>query len=479
MKVLFASAECAPFFKTGGLGDVAGALPKELAKKGINIAVVLPYFTKMPDIYKIQCEEVATFSVEVGWRHQYCGVKRLILKGISYYFIDNLYYFDREQLYGYEDDAERFAFFSLAIIKMLENIEFRPDVIHVNDFHTAMVPFLLKEKYQAVENFRAIKTVLTIHNIEFQGAYSKDLLPDLFGMGSERFNDGATRFRDGVNYLKAGILYADRVNTVSPTYAEEIKTAEFGFGLDGILRLEQGKLSGILNGIDYEMNDPETDQLILENFSLNDLSGKQKNKQALQKKLNLPVRTEVPLVGIVSRLTFQKGFHLVLDELTNFLEQDVQLVLLGTGDPGIEHSFRSFGERYPDKISVNIKFDVSLAQLIYAGADLFWMPSATEPCGLSQMIAMRYGTLPIVHEVGGLKDTVLPYDLTTKTGTGFGFSEFSSYSLMYSTLSAIDLYRKDQQTWQQLIKNAMKKDFSWEKSSQVYLDLYKEIIQVG
>ncbi len=266
MKVLFASAECAPFFKTGGLGDVAGALPKELAKKGINIAVVLPYFTKMPDIYKIQCEEVATFSVEVGWRHQYCGVKQLILKGISYYFIDNLYYFDREQLYGYEDDAERFAFFSLAIIKMLENIEFRPDVIHVNDFHTAMVPFLLKEKYQTVENFRAIKTVLTIHNIEFQGAYSKDLLPDLFGMGSERFNDGATRFRDGVNYLKAGILYADRVNTVSPTYAEEIKTAEFGFGLDGILRLEQGKLSGILNGIDYEMNDPETDQLILENF---------------------------------------------------------------------------------------------------------------------------------------------------------------------------------------------------------------------
>ncbi|EOL45861.1 glycogen synthase GlgA [Enterococcus caccae] len=477
MKVLFASAECAPFFKTGGLGDVAGALPKKIAENGIEISVVLPYFTKMPDVYKAQCEELVGFYVEVGWRRQYCGVKRLSLNGIVYYFIDNLYYFDRENLYGYEDDAERFAFFSLAIIEMLGKIDFMPNLIHVNDFHSAMVPFLLKEKYQENEALRSIKTVLTIHNIEFQGSYSQDLLPDLFGMGSERFYDGATRFRDGINYLKAGILYADRVNTVSPTYAEEIKTSEFGFGLDGILRLEQGKLSGILNGIDYEMNDPETDKLIPANFSIKNLSGKMQNKQALQKKLGLPVKADVPMIGIVSRLTFQKGFHLVLDELSNLLEKEVQLVLLGTGDKGIEQSFRSFVKRYPDKISVNITFDVSLAQWIYAGADLFWMPSATEPCGLSQMIAMRYGTLPIVHEIGGLKDTVISFDPITKTGTGFGFSEFSSYYLMYSTLIAIELYRNDQHTWQHLVKTAMEKDFSWGKSSQLYLNLYKDVSQ--
>lgn len=474
MKVLFASAECAPFFKTGGLGDVAGALPKELAKKGTEISVVLPYFTKMPDTYKEQCEDVVDFYVDVGWRHQYCGIKRLIRQGVTYYFIDNLYYFDRDKLYGYYDDGERFAFFSLAIIEMLEKIEFIPDVIHVNDFHTAMIPFLLKEKYQWIKMYRSIKTVLTIHNIEFQGAYSKDLLPDLFGMGFERFNDGAARFRDGINYLKAGIMYADQVNTVSPTYAKEIKTPEFGFGLDGILRLEQGKLSGILNGIDYDSNDPETDKLIPAHFSVKELSGKERNKQALQRKMNLPVKSDVPLIGIVSRLTFQKGFHLILDELVHLLEKDVQLVLLGTGDTGIENSFRYFASRYPDKFSANITFDVALAQLIYAGADLFLMPSATEPCGLSQMIAMRYGTLPIVHEIGGLKDTVMPYNPITKTGTGFGFSEFNSYYLMYSTLNAIDLYWNDQQTWKQLMKTAMEKDFSWEKSSQVYLDLYKK-----
>ncbi|WP_207694872.1 starch synthase [Enterococcus sp. DIV0212c] len=477
MRVLFASAECAPFFKTGGLGDVAGALPKELAKKGVEISVVLPYFTKMPDLYKNQCEDVIDFYVDVGWRHQYCGIKRLQLNGVTYYFIDNLYYFDRENLYGYYDDGERFAFFSLAIIEMLEKINFIPDVVHVNDFHTAMIPFLLKEKYQEIDAYHAIKSILTIHNIEFQGAYSKDLLPDLFGMGIDRFYDGAARFGDGINYLKAGIMYADRVNTVSPTYAEEIKTPEFGFGLDGILRLEQGKLSGILNGIDYEMNDPETDKLIPCNYSLEDRSGKEQNKQVLQKKMNLPLRKDIPLIGIVSRLTFQKGFHLILDELVNVLEKDVQVVLLGTGDTGIENSFRYFSSRYPDKLSANITFDVSLAQLIYAGSDLFLMPSATEPCGLSQMIAMRYGTLPIVHEVGGLKDTVIPFDPITKSGTGFGFSEFSSYYLMYSVLVATDLYRDDQQTWQQLIQMAMKKDFSWKKSAQVYLDLYQEMDQ--
>lgn len=477
MKVLFAAAECAPFFKTGGLGDVAGALPKELAKKGAELSVVLPYFTKMPESFKEQCEELTNFYVEVGWRHQYCGIKRLVMNDVTYYFIENSYYFDRENLYGYDDDGERFAFFSLALIEMLEKIDLFPDVIHVNDFHTAMIPFLLKEKYQGIEVYHSIKTVLTIHNIEFQGAYSQDLLPDYFGMGLDRYNDGAARFGDGVNYLKTGILYADRVNTVSPAYAEEIKTPEFGFGLDGVLRLEQEKLSGILNGIDYEINDPETDQLIPANFSIHDLSGKKKNKEALQTKMALPIRDDVPLIGIVSRLTFQKGFHLVLDDLAKLLEKDVQLILLGTGDPGIEHSFNYFSEHYPTKFKAKIMFDVDLAQLIYAGSDLFMMPSATEPCGLSQMIAMRYGTLPIVHEIGGLKDTVIPFNPVTKAGTGFGFSDFSSYYLMYSTNMAIDLYWNDQKTWTQLMKSAMAKDFSWEKSSRLYLALYQKLVQ--
>ncbi|OJG75762.1 glycogen/starch synthase, ADP-glucose type [Enterococcus quebecensis] len=476
---MFASAECAPFFKTGGLGDVAGSLPKELAKKGAKVSVVLPYFTKIPESFKLQCEDIANFYVDVGWRHQYCGIKRFVMNNVTYYFIENLYYFDRENLYGYDDDGERFAFFSLAIIEMLEKIDWIPDIIHVNDFHTAMIPFLLKEKYQWIEALRSIKTVLTIHNIEFQGAYDQNLLPDLFGMGLDRYYDGAARFGDGVNYLKTGIMYADRVNTVSPSYAEEIKTPEFGFGLDGILRLEQAKLCGILNGIDYDTNDPETDHLIPVNFSVNDLSGKKKNKQALQKKMELPVREEVPLIGIVSRLTFQKGFSLILDDLDKLLEKDVQLVLLGTGDPGIENSFRSFCERYPNKFKVKITFDVELAQMIYAGSDLFMMPSATEPCGLSQMIAMRYGTLPIVHEIGGLKDTVIPFNPVTKDGTGFGFSEFSSYYLLYSTNMAIDLYWNDQKTWNHLIKTAMSKDFSWEKSSQLYLDLYNNLLQLS
>ncbi|WP_430603608.1 starch synthase [Enterococcus sp. DIV0724b] len=477
MKVLYAAAECAPFFKTGGLGDVAGALPKELVKKGAKLSVVLPYFTKMPERFKEQCEELTNFYVDVGWRHQYCGVKRLVMNDVAYYFIENSYYFDRENLYGYDDDGERFAFFSLAIIEMLEKIGLLPDVIHVNDFHTAMIPFLLKEKYQWIEAYRSIKTVLTIHNIEFQGSYSQDLLPDFFGMEFDRYYDGAARFGDGVNYLKTGILYANQVNTVSPSYAEEIKTPEFGFGLDGVLRLEQEKLRGILNGIDYEMNDPETDKSIPENFSIHNLVGKKKNKEALQTKMALPIRADVPLIGIVSRLTFQKGFHLILDDLAKLLEKDVQLVLLGTGDPGIENSFNSFSEHYPTKFKAKITFDVDLAQLIYAGSDLFMMPSATEPCGLSQMIAMRYGTLPIIHEVGGLKDTVIPFDPVTKTGTGFGFSDFSSYYLLYSTNMAIDLYWNDQNTWTQLMKKAMRKDFSWEKSSRLYMELYQKMVQ--
>lgn len=476
MKVLFASAECVPFFKTGGLGDVAGALPKELAKKGAEVAVVLPYFTKMAEKYQAQCEDIVQFTVEVGWRQQYCGVKRLVLKNVTYYFIDNLYYFNRENLYGYYDDGERFAFFSMAMIEMMEKISFIPDVIHVNDFHTAMVPFLLKEKYHWIEKYRKIKTILTIHNIEFQGMYGKELLADLFGMGQEHFYNGTLRFGDGINFLKAGIVYADRLTTVSPAYAREIQTPAFGSGLDGVLMLENWKLTGILNGIDYDVNNPETDPLLPYHYSVKQLEGKGLNKKLLQERMGLPVSEEIPLIGIVSRLTYQKGFHLVLDEMSHLLENDVQIVLLGTGDPGFENSFRYFAGRYPEKLSAAITFDVELAQLIYAGSDMFLMPSAFEPCGLSQMISMRYGTLPIVHEIGGLKDTVTPYNPVEKNGTGFGFCEFNSFYLMHAIHTAIELYWNEPNVWQALQSEAMKKDFSWKTSSQLYLELYRQIL---
>ncbi|MGX7205847.1 glycogen synthase GlgA [Enterococcus pingfangensis] len=473
MKTLFVAAECAPFFKTGGLGDVAGTLPKALQKKGTDIKVVLPFFTKMPQHYQEQLQDLFSYEVQVGWRKQYCGVKYLRMNEIDYYFLDNLYYFDRPELYGYYDDGERFAFYQQAVIELMEKIEFIPDVMHLNDYHTAFIPFLLKEKYRWIQKFSPIQTVLTIHNIEFQGQYDRQILDDLFGMGYERYDDGTIRFNDCVNFMKAGILYADRVTTVSPSYAEEIKTAEFGAGLDPILRMESGKLYGILNGIDYEAFDAAKDPAIFTNYDQERLDQKIENKVQLQKSLGLPVRPDVPVIGIVSRLTYQKGFHLLLQEMENLMQFDVQLILIGTGDPKFEEQFRFFGQKYPDKTSIQIAFDVNLAQKVYAGVDMFLMPSAFEPCGLSQMISMRYGTLPIVHEIGGLKDTVQPYNPITNEGTGFGFTIFEPFYLMNALKQAIELYQEHQDIWRKMMVEAMSRDFSWTGSSQQYLDLYK------
>lgn len=478
MKLLFAAAECAPFFKTGGLGDVAGTLPNVLANEGVETVVVLPYFTKMSEEKKKQLEDVTNFVVNVGWRQQYCGVKRLIEDKVTYYFIDNLYYFDRENLYGYYDDGERFAFFQMAIIELMEKISFIPDILHVNDYHTAMIPCLLKEKYHWVQAYQGIQTVLTIHNIQFQGQYGREILPDLFGMGTERYDDGTLRLGDAVNFMKAGILYADRITTVSPSYAQEIQTTEFGCGLEVILRMEAGKLSGILNGIDYKANNPETDPVLTTHYSMEELSGKQENKLALQKTVGLEQNSAVPLIGVVSRLTYQKGFHLLIDEFENLLQMDVQFVLLGTGDPDFERGFTEIAQRYPQKSAVVIDFDIGLAQKIYASADLFLMPSSFEPCGLSQMIAMRYGTLPLVHEVGGLKDTVIPYDPIEGKGTGFGFQEFSSFRFMECIKKAVDLYHFSPKTWKEMAQAAMKQDFSWTNSSRQYLDLYQQLANV-
>ncbi|EPD87312.1 glycogen synthase GlgA [Streptococcus infantis] len=475
MKILFVAAEGAPFSKTGGLGDVIGALPKSLVKAGQEVAVILPYYDMVEAKFGDQIEDVLQFEVYVGWRRQFCGIKKTVLNGVTFYFIDNQYYFFRGHVYGDFDDGERFAFFQLAALEAMERIGFIPDVLHAHDYHTAMIPFLLKEKYRWIQAYQNIKTILTIHNLEFQGQFSEGMLWDLFRVGFERYADGTVRWNDCLNWMKAGILYADRVSTVSPSYAHEIMTPEFGCGLDQILRMESGKVSGIVNGIDTDLYNPETDPLLDYHFNKSDLSGKTQNKAKLQEKLGLPVRPDVPMIGIVSRLTRQKGFDVVVEGLHRMLQEDVQIVLLGTGDPGFEEAFSWFGQVFPDKLSANITFDVKLAQEIYAASDIFLMPSRFEPCGLSQMMAMRYGTLPLVHEVGGLRDTVQPFNPIEGTGTGFSFDNLTSYWLNWALETALDVYYNHPAVWKKLQVQAMESDFSWDTACQSYLDLYHSL----
>lgn len=476
MKVLFASGEAAPFFKTGGLGDVAYALPKEMVKQGVDVRVVLPNYSQMPQKYQEQLTELVHFRFQLGDKNVYCGIKTLNHEGILYYFVDNLSYFDRAGIYGEWDDGERFGFFSTAIIEMLEVIDWIPDIIHCNDWHTAMVPVLLVDRYHWKERLRNIRKILTIHNLRFQGVFDPSILTNVFGTGYNTYTEDGLKYFDRANFLKGGINFSDRVTTVSPTYAMEITTPAFGENLDEVLRYNNWKVHGIINGIDYDLNNPSTDPMIPHHFDAKDLSGKYLNKAELQKQVGLPVKDDVPLIGIVSRLTDQKGFQLIEELLDGLLHEDVQVVLLGTGDPHFEQAFHYFGQKYPDKMSSNITFDVKLAQLIYAGSDLFLMPSAFEPCGLSQMMSMRYGTLPIVHETGGLKDTVEPYNKYTGEGTGFSFYGFNTHNLWDTIQRALDVYRNNQFAWRTLVQNAMNKDFSWEKPTEQYIALYQELL---
>lgn len=479
MKLLFAASECAPFFKSGGLGDVMGALPKELAKKGHEVRVVLPYFSQLvPEKYKEQLEDITDFTVEVGWRDQYCGIKELIMDDVTYYFIDNEFYFGRDSLYGYGDDAERFAFFQLAAIEMMEVVDYIPDVFHVNDWQTAVIPVLLKDKYAWKEKLRNIKTVLTIHNLMFQGVHGQYVLGDLFGIGYDAFHEHGLKFNEDVNYLKGGIYYADLVTTVSPTYAQEIQTTEFGMGLEEDLQKMSHKLVGLLNGIDYDIYDPAIDETIPATFTAKDLSGKKENKLALQKAAGLPQDEHVAVIGVVTRLDEQKGIQLIIDsmeELMNF--RDVQIILLGTGKHYYEEAFHYFTNKYPDKFKGIIDFDINLAQLIYAGSDMFLMPSAFEPCGLSQINSMRYGTLPIVHEVGGLADTVKPYNHETHEGTGFSFYGFNVYTLLNTIDHALTIYYDFPDQWEQLMVQAMSEDNSWEQAAEAYVEHYENLVQ--
>lgn len=475
MKLLFIAAEGAPFAKTGGLGDVIGALPKSLAKNGNEIAVILPYYDVIDQQFGNQVKDLFYFYTNVGWRHQYVGIKEMIRDNVTFYFIDNRDYFFRGHIYGDWDDGERFAYFQLAALEAMEKINFIPDVLHVHDYHTAMIPFLLKEKYHWIQAYQKIRTVFTIHNIEFQGQFGPGMLGDLFGVGLERYEDGTLCWNNCLNWMKAGVLYADRVTTVSPSYANEIQTVAFGKGLDQVMRMESGKLSGIVNGIDTELYNPENDPHVTFPFSINDLSGKAKNKKELQEQLGLPVNENIPLIGIVSRLTDQKGFDILVSELESILQQDLQMVVLGTGYQQYEEAFRWFANCYPENLSANITFDIGLAQKIYASSDMFLMPSAFEPCGLSQMMAMRYGTLPIVHEIGGLKDTVKPFNPFDKTGTGFGFNHFSGFWMTNTLLFALDIFHNHKEDWQIIQKNAMSTDFSWDTASLAYEKLYMDL----
>ena len=415
------------------------------------------------------------FIVPVGWRNQYCGIFTYKHHGVTYFFIDNEYYFKRPGIYGYYDDGERFAYFQQAVIMMMERFNFIPSILHCNDYHTAFIPFLLHEKWGFVDAYRGIKTVLTIHNLEFQGKYNAKTLPGFFNMGYDWFDSGIVRQSGDVNWMKTGILYADRVTTVSPSYAREIQTPEFGQGLDGILRMCSHKVTGILNGIDFKRYNPETDPDIKANYNVRKLRKKVQNKIALQKELGLKRAAHIPLIGMVTRLTAQKGCQLLVDELDNILQFNVQVAILGNGDPFYEHALSEIAKRHPGKMSLTLAFDTKLAQRIYAGADSFLMPSAFEPCGLSQLIALHYGTLPVVHQIGGLADTVWVYDKTKNEGTGFGFKEFSGYQMVQSIKKMLAAYG-EKDIWFKMQRTAMKSDFSWHKSASDYQWMYRELV---
>ncbi len=477
MKILYVASEVAPYIKTGGLADVAGALPQVLAKKGQDTRVVLPLYGKMAGKYRMEMEYVTSFKVNVAWRRQYCGIFRLENQGVTYYFIDNEHYFKREGVYGYGDDCERYAFFSRAVLEMLRYVDFCPDVINANDWQSALVPTYLKLYYGHLDFYRNIKTVMTIHNIGYQGQFGRDVLEDVIGINNFFFDNGYMELDGDVNLLKAGIVSADAVTTVSNTYAQEIKSAFYGHGLQSILRENEGKLYGILNGLDIDLYNPETNPGLFRRYNADTLDVKQENKKALLQYLGMEPADDVPVIGIISRFVSHKGFDLVEAVLDDILSEDVRVIVLGTGDFTYEQMFHYAKRRYPGKISVNITFSEDLANKIYSGVDLFLMPSVSEPCGLAQMIAMRYGTLPIVRETGGLADTVQPYVAGEDTGCGFTFANINAHDMLYVIREACGVYRNDKKAWQGLMTRAMEKDVSWDKSAGAYLDIYQTICE--
>ena len=475
MQIVFASAECAPFVKTGGLGDVAGSLPAALVRAGAEVIVMVPKYATIKDEYKAQMEHFSDFYVSLGWRNEYCGLEKLEHDGVTYMFVDNERYFARDYPYGFFDDGERFAFFSKAITESLQHLPegFECDILHCNDWQTALAPVFLREFYQGLPLYDRVKTVFSIHNVAFQGQFSDTVMEDILGVA--HIPAAATQLRCdacSINYMLGALHYADAITTVSPTYASEIQTPEFGEGLDGVLRERSYALQGILNGIDVAAFDPATDKRIAANYTVDDRSGKAVCKAKLQEELGLEVRDDRPLMVMVTRLTRQKGMDLVMYALDRILSGGVQVAVLGTGDRDYEDGLRYFQDKYPGTMAARIEFDPALSQRMYAAADMFLMPSKFEPCGLSQIIAMRYGTLPIVRETGGLKDTVQPYNEFTGEGTGFSFTNFNGDEMGDAVFRAARLFWDNREAWNQLVTQAMSQDFSWTRSADKYLDLY-------
>ncbi|WP_163855927.1 glycogen synthase GlgA [Paenibacillus elgii] len=473
MKVLFAASEAVPFVKTGGLADVIGSLPKELAKQGIDVRVILPKYEDIPARFTEQMETVASFTLQMGWRSLYCGIQKLEHDGITFYFVDNEFYFRRKGCYGYGDDAERFAFYCRAVLDALPHIDYMPDLLHCHDWQAGMIPVLYRAHFSHQPLYSHLKTIVTIHNLKYQGVFGKEQFQDFFALGEEHLHGYALEMHGGASFLKGGLLYSDYITTVSPTYAEEIQTPYYGEHLDGLLRSQNGRLQGILNGIDYEEFDPMTDPHLEFNYR-DSYAKKQANKLKLQERLSLPVDKDVPLIALVTRLVDQKGLALIDRMIAELMALDAQWVVLGTGEPRFEELFRWAAGTFPDKLSAQILFDEALARQIYAGSDLFLMPSLFEPCGIGQLIAMRYRSVPIVRETGGLRDTVTPYNETTGEGTGFSFTNYNAHDMLFTIERAVRLYREPG-VWTNLMNNIKKKDFSWRRSAQQYADLYRQL----
>lgn len=475
-KILFVASEAAPFIKTGGLGDVIGSLPEAISDKKYEVSVVIPLHEGIPREFRDKMTYITTINAPLSWRNQHCGIFKYEKSGVTWYFLDNEYYFKRgDALYGCYDDAERYAFFSMAVLEIFPYINYFPDIIHCHDWQTALVPIYYKLRFYDREGYHGLKTVFTIHNIEYQGVFGREIVENVLGLSMAEFENGFLEYDGDVNFMKAAIICADRVTTVSETYAEEIKTAEYGKGLDGVLRQESGKLIGILNGIDQKLYNSEKDKKLFCNFSKKDMSGKAKNKEELQKLLNLPTHAETPLIGMVTRLVSHKGLDLVAAVIDDMLSEDLQLVVVGTGEWKYEQFLRDKQWQYPCKLSVNIAFNSDLASKVYGGSDMFLMPSKSEPCGLAQMIALRYGTIPIVRETGGLRDSIKPYNKFTGEGNGFSFENYNAHDMLHVVREACLLYR-NKSAWQRLVESGMNSDFSWKTSAKKYKKVYSELI---
>lgn len=476
MKILFVTSEANPFIKTGGLADVSFALPKALHEKGEDVRIIMPKYEDISGDFTSKMTQLATFGVSVGWRNQYCGLQYLTYDGIPVYFVDNEYYFKRHGCYGYFDDGERFSYFCRAVMESVKYMDdFYPDVIHCNDWQTGMVPLYLSEVYKDRPEFSKAKSIFTIHNLKYQGVFSRSVIQELLGIGEEYFSEDKIKFYDGISFMKAGIVYADKITTVSKTYAKEIQTAYYGEGLDGLIRQKSAKLVGITNGIDYSSNDPKKDKYIV-NYGLTTLKNKAVNKEMLQQLAGLPVNSDVPVIAMVTRLVKQKGLDLVTRVIEDILKMNVQLIVLGTGDNDYQDFFEYYASSYPAKIASFIQFNNAIASKVYAGSDILLMPSLFEPCGLSQMIAMAYGTLPLVRETGGLSDTVIPYNEFTGDGNGFSFTNYNAHDMLNVIEYAVSCYQ-DKKTWTKLVKNAMRTKFEWKTQADEYLKIYNEIVE--